>query len=347
MRVVLFGPGIAPEYQRPVRGDGHGGRDHRDALQEQVRPAAASQLEPALRPLLDVPGHPSYPSGHATQAYLVAQALTTVIRNHEIGRELYKIAERVAVNREWAGLHYASDSAAGKQLAREVFPVYRGRLPGNLRRSGARVDLTTAADQPPSLEGITMLNHRRIERGDPATQRQWHLHTSDGNRLGIDAVGAWGQTCGQQEVKVVVFDTGVDIVHPNLRPNIELQAARDFDHSLEEEVRLDDLEMEELRARAEAAVEPARREVQSAVSMFKDLADEHAPFKGLSPVPQTSPVPGQTEAKARIYNPYDAHGTASAGIVAAAGKRHGLRRASRPMQDRAGPHHHATSSSSP
>jgi PAP2 superfamily len=81
-----------------------------------------SQLEPALRPLLDVPGHASYPSGHATQAYLVAQALTTVIRNHEIGRELYSIAEQVAVNREWAGLHYASDSAAGKQLARELFP---------------------------------------------------------------------------------------------------------------------------------------------------------------------------------------------------------------------------------
>ena len=81
-----------------------------------------SQLEPALRPLLDVPGHASYPSGHATQAYLVAQALTTVIRNHEIGRELYKIAEQVAVNREWAGLHYRSDSEAGKQLARELFP---------------------------------------------------------------------------------------------------------------------------------------------------------------------------------------------------------------------------------
>ena len=28
----------------------------------------------------------------------------------------------VAVNREWAGLHYASDSAAGKKLARAVFP---------------------------------------------------------------------------------------------------------------------------------------------------------------------------------------------------------------------------------
>jgi membrane-associated phospholipid phosphatase len=81
-----------------------------------------SQLEPALRPMLDVPGHASYPSGHATQSHLIAQALTTVIRNHEIGRELYSIAKEVAVNREWAGLHYRSDSEAGKQLAREIFP---------------------------------------------------------------------------------------------------------------------------------------------------------------------------------------------------------------------------------
>jgi hypothetical protein len=81
-----------------------------------------TQLEPELRPLIDVPGHPSYPSGHATQAYLIAQTLSEVIRSHEVGCELFKIADEVAVNREWAGLHYASDSAAGKKLAREVFP---------------------------------------------------------------------------------------------------------------------------------------------------------------------------------------------------------------------------------
>lgn len=122
MRVVLFGPASHPSTNVLFEAMVVVGAIVVMHYKNRFGRPRPSQLEPALRPLLDVPGHASYPSGHATQAYLVAQALTTVIRNHEIGRELYKIAEQVAVNREWAGLHYASDSAAGKQLAREIFP---------------------------------------------------------------------------------------------------------------------------------------------------------------------------------------------------------------------------------
>jgi PAP2 superfamily len=86
-----------------------------------VRPRP-SQLEPALRPLIDVPGHPSFPSGHAIQMFLIAQALGTVVRNHEIAEQLAAIAARVAENREWAGLHYPSDTHAGKELAYAVYP---------------------------------------------------------------------------------------------------------------------------------------------------------------------------------------------------------------------------------
>ena len=42
--------------------------------------------------------------------------------SHEIGEQLFAIAARVAENREWAGLHYASDTAAGNWLAVAVFP---------------------------------------------------------------------------------------------------------------------------------------------------------------------------------------------------------------------------------
>jgi hypothetical protein len=81
-----------------------------------------SQIEPRLRPMLGVPRHASYPSGHATQYFLVAKALASVVRSHEVGRELFQIAEEVAVNREWAGLHYASDTMAGKYIATAIFP---------------------------------------------------------------------------------------------------------------------------------------------------------------------------------------------------------------------------------
>ena len=73
----------------------------------------------------------------------------------------------------------------------------------------------------------------------PRFERQWHLHESK-DLLGINAVGAWPLTRGSKEVKIVVFDTGVDVIHPNLHPNIVLEDARDFDHSLEDEVKLVD-----------------------------------------------------------------------------------------------------------
>ena len=81
-----------------------------------------SQLEPKLRPLIDVPAHASYPSGHSLQYHLVAKALASVIHSHETSEQLFLVADRIAENREWAGLHYRSDSEAGARLASEIFP---------------------------------------------------------------------------------------------------------------------------------------------------------------------------------------------------------------------------------
>jgi membrane-associated phospholipid phosphatase len=82
-----------------------------------------SQLEPRLRPSLDVPAHAAYPSGHALQNFLIAQALAIVVQSDELTVELFNIAQRVAENREYAGLHYESDTIAGKQLAFAMFPA--------------------------------------------------------------------------------------------------------------------------------------------------------------------------------------------------------------------------------
>jgi hypothetical protein len=81
-----------------------------------------SQLEPRLRPIIDVPGWSAYPSGHGLQYFLVAKALATVVHSDELGNELFKIARRVAENREWAGLHFKSDTKAGERLAFAIFP---------------------------------------------------------------------------------------------------------------------------------------------------------------------------------------------------------------------------------
>src|SRR3989338_396887 len=79
-----------------------------------VRPNA---LFPFLSTTIEVPQHPAYPSGHATQAYFIAFMLGAAVP--EQADVFMTDAERIAENREIAGVHYPSDSAAGKIIARQ------------------------------------------------------------------------------------------------------------------------------------------------------------------------------------------------------------------------------------
>ncbi len=78
----------------------------------------AHKLDPTLAPAIDVPEHPAYPSGHSTQAHAIAFVLTVIAPERQT--EFESDALRVAVNREIAGVHYPSDSAAGRILARQI-----------------------------------------------------------------------------------------------------------------------------------------------------------------------------------------------------------------------------------
>jgi hypothetical protein len=75
---------------------------------------------PGLTPVLPTPPHPSYPSGHATQAQLtaliVSAALPAAVRL-SLGDALESLANRIAENREVAGLHFSFDTEAGKTIA--------------------------------------------------------------------------------------------------------------------------------------------------------------------------------------------------------------------------------------
>lgn len=75
-----------------------------------------SQLCPALLPPIEVPGHASFPSGHSTQAHLMALCMADVLAGTMFD-DLWTLADCIARNREIAGLHYASDTAAGKAFA--------------------------------------------------------------------------------------------------------------------------------------------------------------------------------------------------------------------------------------
>jgi acid phosphatase (class A) len=93
---------------------------------DQFQRERPSRLSAEIDPVIDVPGHPAYPSGHATQAYLIAHLLQWV---HPDGNdptwqtEAFGVAKNVAEYREVAGVHYESDSAAGKTLAQNIFNI--------------------------------------------------------------------------------------------------------------------------------------------------------------------------------------------------------------------------------
>lgn len=81
---------------------------------DRVRP---NILEPDIEPVIKVPGHPAYPSGHSTQAHFLAFVLGELMPDRRDA--LIARAGEIAKNREIAGLHYPSDSRAGATLARQ------------------------------------------------------------------------------------------------------------------------------------------------------------------------------------------------------------------------------------
>jgi hypothetical protein len=82
-----------------------------------------------MRPHWLYPGHPSYPSGHATVAWTFAYLFGEFATPSE--KQLLEVAaSQVARNREIAGVHYRSDSEAGRLLARQlVDEMLKQRLP--------------------------------------------------------------------------------------------------------------------------------------------------------------------------------------------------------------------------
>ena len=80
---------------------------------DRVRP---SFYDDRLQPSIELPPHPAYPSGHATQATTVALILGCVDPDN---RDFY-LSNRVGWNRELAGVHYPSDTVAGERLAHHI-----------------------------------------------------------------------------------------------------------------------------------------------------------------------------------------------------------------------------------
>lgn len=77
------------------------------------------ELSPQVQPMIQTPGHSSFPSGHSTEAHCMARvlmALRAVDDADALGTMLLRQAARLAMNRTVAGVHYPIDSRAGQVL---------------------------------------------------------------------------------------------------------------------------------------------------------------------------------------------------------------------------------------
>jgi hypothetical protein len=97
-----------------------------------------------VMPMIPTPAHGSFPSGHATEAFAVAIVLAGLVRTlnarppakrpyplaEPLINLLYKQAERIAVNRTVAGLHYPIDTWAGAALGEALGELILAKCQG-------------------------------------------------------------------------------------------------------------------------------------------------------------------------------------------------------------------------
>jgi hypothetical protein len=85
--------------------------------------ARPSQVCPMLYPPVPVPGHASYPAGHALIGQLTSSCLADLLPAYKDA--LDKLAERVGTNRVIAGLHFHQDVDVGLDVGRQLFPFIK------------------------------------------------------------------------------------------------------------------------------------------------------------------------------------------------------------------------------
>ncbi|MEM6275350.1 MAG: S8 family serine peptidase [Pseudomonadota bacterium] len=177
-----------------------------------LRPHVADRR---VDPLIDVPTHSAYPSAHAVQTHLIAHAIAEIYEDSALTGQVFETARRISINREIAGVHYASDTEAGILIAQVVFPMVRLVLDPVFTEAVEAMRPERAADCSwLGLPDLGAMEGASIPDGMP-----WNLAA-----LGLDSIGTQGDTGapidGTGQV-VAMIDGAVDVTHPALADAIE------------------------------------------------------------------------------------------------------------------------------
>jgi membrane-associated phospholipid phosphatase len=146
-----------------------------ELLKQAVDRPRPSLADPAVHPLVQVPGSGSMPSGHAATAFAAAVAAGLV--HPRLRRPLLVLAALIALSRVWLGVHYLSDILVGAALGSAVAVVAWLILRGAARASRERA--TPSSARAPSGDGAgsrrpsppaPSASSRRAPRSSPAEE---------------------------------------------------------------------------------------------------------------------------------------------------------------------------------
>ncbi len=108
-------------------------------------------FSPKVQPVIETPTHGTLPSGHATEAFLLATILTH-LAGEQVQEEIaahsqrFRLAARIAINRTVAGVHFPVDSAAGAALGMSLGNHLAARATGGVP-AGWMFDSNSWGDQ--------------------------------------------------------------------------------------------------------------------------------------------------------------------------------------------------------
>ena len=169
----------------------------------------------------------------------------------ELIARVFAIARRVAENREWAGVHYRSDTEGGEELAREIFPIMRRAFERPIKAAieeWQELELEerkvqVAQDQPAAAYEM---QEAPAQWPDPFSMshfddHQWNLRnrgqTEGTPGVDINIIGAWDQlriwkeaSAPEQPIRVALIDLAIDFDHPALTDRFDSAAAVNLDY---------------------------------------------------------------------------------------------------------------------
>jgi hypothetical protein len=153
-----------------------------------------------VQPMLTTPGHGSFPSGHSTQAFMLARLLDGILNLQlnapSMAEQLYRQASRIATNRVVAGLHFPADGIAGRMLGHTIAEYILARL-------NVSPDVIHRSFEPPDALGSSL-------DLDLVAQDVNTVGTSSGIGDKIIAVEKVGADVGTSSVLWKLFTNGVD-----------------------------------------------------------------------------------------------------------------------------------------